>query len=109
MAGFPASTRKGRLLFTPRRSGGAQTRPGPGCQARALLGRSGSGRPTGKTVPERVRRVPHQGAFRAHERTSADPRQNATVRARFEGRVKPAADDAFLNPDLAGAQLAICV
>src|SRR6185437_6896125 len=84
----------------------AQTREPSGCQASDTpegTSLSGSAEP----VSERVHGVVHQGAFGADERPSADARENAAGRTRLEACAKAAADDAFLNPDLAALQLSV--
>src|SRR5579863_1333453 len=88
--------------------GAAQTRLRRDCQARRrqrIVDESPGS--ICKTVAEWVRRVIEERRFRADERASLDAWRDAAVAAGFEGRAKAAADDAFLDPDFAGAQLSV--
>src|SRR5579863_802637 len=60
-----------------------------------------------KPVPERVPGALDEAALRADECAPAYARQDAAIRPGLEARAKAAADDALLNPDLAGAQFSV--
>src|SRR5579863_4272142 len=66
----------------------------------------GRGRPA-KPIPERVPGALDEAALRADECAPAYARQDAAIRPGLEARAKAAADDALLNPDLAGAQFSV--
>ena len=105
---FPRLNAKGRLGSRP--GAAAVHRHGPGGAVKQRIWLNGEGlgwRLTAEPVSERVRGVLHQLAFGADERASGDARENAAARTRFEARAKAAADDAFLHPDLARAQLSV--
>ena len=98
-----------RLASRAIRKGAAQTRPRPRCQAPRPQTSGGVDQAAliAEAEAEGIGGVLHEPRFRADERASADARNDASVRAELEGRPEPAADKTFLNPDIAGPQLAV--
>src|SRR5271156_3269287 len=107
MKRFSRLDAKGETWLAPGAAAVHRHGPGQPVKHRICQERKESGWLTAEAVPEGSLRILHQLASGADESAPGDTRENAAAWPRFEAGAKAAADDAFLHPDFARAQLSV--